>query len=85
MLYTPEFFKHTKNYTVFASGLAYEGDIPVKWVDRKGGIEDWAIYYSDNLAATDEYIAQHGDRFFSIEKIKSFVQGNSDFYKLYRY
>ena len=79
--------KDLPDSSIFATGLTtnmrlYDGE--VRWVAKRGGIHDWAIYYhlSSN---SDEYVASHGDKMFTEAVIRELVPCDDEAYKMYRF
>ena len=74
-------------HTIFASGITnltrlWKDD--VRWVAKKGGVVDWAIYY--HKAEYDmEYVAAYGDKCFTKEVIRELVPCTDNAFKRYRY
>jgi hypothetical protein len=56
----------------------------LKWVAKRGGIHDWAIYihWADN---DYEYVKCHGDKITYEKEIKKLVPCDHDAFKMYRY
>jgi hypothetical protein len=79
--------KDLKTNTIFASGTTLRIDIhssAVKWVAVRGGIHDWAIYYS-TFTTDEDTIYKYGDKLRSKEAIKDLVPCDNEAFKMYRY
>ena len=56
----------------------------LKWVAKKGGIHDWAVYvYWDNVSFT--YVRDYGDKVQGKEYITKVVPCTDEVYELYRH
>ena len=75
-------------HTIFASNVITDPRLhkegAIRWVAKKGGVVDWAIYY--HKAEYDmEYVAAHGDKCFTKEVIRELVECTDEVFKRYRY
>lgn len=75
-------------HTIFAMKVVdeprlYKGG-KVRWLAKKGGIVDWAIYY--HHAGFDvEYVKNYGDKCFTKKLIRELVPCTDEVFKKYRY
>ena len=73
--------------TIIAQGVGLYPELhkqPVKWVAKRGGIYDWAIYFEHpNMIA--EYVTAHGDKVRNKDIIKQLVPCDNEAFKMYRY
>lgn len=73
--------------TVFATGVVSEPGLymePVRWLAKRGGIADWAIYYHRKEYEL-EWIKDYGDKCVTEKIIKKLVPCDEDTFKAYRY
>lgn len=72
--------------TVFATGIVLNERLhgaPVRWVAKRGGIHDWAIYY--HLANSPlDFVSRCGDKVFTDEVIRALVPCDDEALALYR-
>jgi len=55
----------------------------LRWVAKRGGIHDWAIYVSW-ANHSEDYVMEQGDKVYSEEHIKKLVPCSIEAYDLYR-
>ena len=76
--------------TIFAFGLTIDNpsginiahtDKILRWVAKRGGIKDWAIYIG---TGSSEEVAREGDKIFGEENIKRLVPCEDEAFKMYR-
>lgn len=74
--------------TIFATGVVKEPQLyelsAVRWLAKRGGIADWAIYYH-RKEYDAKWIKDYGDKCFTEEIIKRLVPCDEDAFKAYRY
>ena len=73
--------------TVFATGVINDPRIykeSVRWVAKRGGIHDWAIYYHHERYSQD-YVMENGDKMITKEVIKELVPCDDEAYSMYRF
>ena len=85
--------KEMKPHEVIATGLTidnYTGinmsnsDKILRWVAKRGGIYDWAIYI--HFATHDvAYVMRQGDKVCDKENIRKLVSCDDEAFKMYRY
>lgn len=73
--------------TVFATGEVTEPRLfktAVRWIAKRGGYHDWAIYY--HLAEhTIDYVMKNGDKVTTESVIRKLVECDDEAFKWYRY
>ena len=67
---------------VFIPVLYAEGNI--KWIAKRGGYPDWAIYYGQAFNSYD-YITKYGQKIINREIITSLIPCTSQALDIYRY
>ena len=84
--------KAMKPRTIIEYGSGMIEDRTFMWVAVRGGIHDWAIYFSLNAqpfvdfwAGNKEGIAAHGEKVFDEKTIKELVPCDDEAFKMYRY
>lgn len=79
-------------HTAFATGVATDdmaginmsnSGIPLRWIAKRGGIHDWAIYCQDAEMSFDS-ILKHGDKIANLETVRRLVPCDDAALALYR-
>lgn len=83
---TLQTLKDMEPATIFAKGdkLNYDGGF-MKWIAIRGGIWDWAIYYTKNHYENDERIHNWGTKLHDMTKVKELVNCDDEALKMYRH
>lgn len=84
MKFTTKELKLVPLREIFRTGFDTINNMEVRWVAKKGGIEDWAIYYGPRDWSEDR-IAMEGDKVYSEEDIRRLLQPTAKMLSLYRY
>lgn len=75
-------------HTVFATKIVFDPRIykrgKVRWLAKKGGVVDWAIYYHHATFGM-EYIKSYGDKVFTKTLIRELVPCTDEVFEKYRY
>lgn len=74
-------------YTTFSHGVTHDPRLfrdPVRWLAKKGGSNDWAIYYHLEEKSLD-FIENSGDKCFTSEVIRELVPCDDNALKAYRF
>lgn len=81
-----------KPHTIFASGNTMlehpwkrDLQVGVKWIATRGGIHDWAIYFTGNLKAPDKDVADFGDKLHDMKKVVELVPADDSALEMYRH
>jgi len=84
MKFSPAELKLVPHGEIFRTGISLIDEKEVRWVAKKGGIEDWAIYQGPRTWNEDR-IAREGDKIYSDRIIKSLLNPTVKMFNLYRY
>lgn len=75
-------------HTIFTSKVVNDPRLhkggAIRWVAKKGGIVDWAIYYHKSKFDM-EYVASYGDKCFTKKLIRELVPCTDEVFERYRY
>jgi len=89
---TLKMLKDMPPHTIFATGIAkdsveelnmFGGGRNLRWVAKRGGIYDWAIYAHHSDYSISE-VASIGDKVFEENHIKNLVPCDDEAYAMYR-
>ena len=74
--------------TIFATGIRFDNrlykDGEIRWIAKRGGVYDWAIYYHHS-GLSIEVVSMTGDKCFTEEIIRDLVPCDDEAFALYRF
>jgi len=80
-------FSYIKPYAILCSGKKYISELcsiqEIFWIARKGGIQDWAIYFS--ISEDIDYTLNYGAKITKEEIIRELVPCDNETFKKYRF
>ena len=86
--------KEMKAGTIFAKGSFMDNELGInvwntdkemRWIAVRGGIHDWAVYYSPvDMDWTDEQIAKNGDKLYYLTSVSKLVNCDEESLKMCR-
>ena len=89
---TLQILKDMDPHTIFATGITVDNrtginmsnsDKLLRWIAKRGGIHDWAIYIHFNTYTVDD-VARNGDKVSGKENIKKLVPCDDEAFEMYR-